>query len=43
MVRQTGDAMIMAPPLICSISEIDILIEKFGTALDETAKFFEIS
>ena len=43
MVRQTGDAMIMAPPLICSASEIDILVEKLEIALDETARFFEIN
>ena len=43
MVRQTGDAMIMAPPLICSASEIDILVDKLEIALDETAKFFEIN
>ncbi len=42
MVRQTGDAMIMAPPLICSTAEIDILIEKLGIAFDETARYFNI-
>ncbi|WP_116368220.1 aspartate aminotransferase family protein [Parahaliea mediterranea] len=42
MVRQTGDAMIMAPPLVCSTGEIDILIEKLGMALDETAGHFGI-
>lgn len=43
MVRQTGDAMIMAPPLVCNIGEIDILIEKLGAALDETAAHYGIS
>ena len=43
MVRQTGDAMITAPPLICSTDEIDILIDKLGTALDETARHYGIS
>ncbi|MBN7796408.1 aspartate aminotransferase family protein [Parahaliea mediterranea] len=42
MVRQTGDAMIMAPPLVCSTDEIDILIEKLGIALDETASHFGV-
>jgi len=43
MVRQTGDAMIMAPPLVCNISEIDTLIDKLGAALDETAAHYSIS
>ncbi len=42
MVRQTGDAMIMAPPLVCSTEEIDILIDKLGIALDETASHYGI-
>ncbi|TXS94054.1 aminotransferase class III-fold pyridoxal phosphate-dependent enzyme [Parahaliea maris] len=42
MVRQTGDAMIMAPPLVCSTGEIDILIEKLGIALDETAAHYGV-
>ncbi|MBA6413451.1 aspartate aminotransferase family protein [Parahaliea sp. F7430] len=42
MVRQTGDAMIMAPPLICNREEIDILIEKLAIALDETAVHYQI-
>ena len=42
MVRQTGDAMIMAPPLVCSIEEIDILIDKLRIALDETASHYGI-
>ena len=43
MVRQTGDAMIMAPPLVCNISEIDTLIDKLGAALDETAAHYSVS
>jgi putrescine---pyruvate transaminase len=42
MVRQTGDAMITAPPLICSTAEIDILVEKLGQALDQTAAHYGI-
>jgi putrescine aminotransferase len=42
MVRQTGDAMIMAPPLVCNTEEIDILIDKLGIALDETASHYGI-
>ena len=43
MVRQTGDAMIMAPPLICTTAEIDILIEKLGQALDQTASHYGVA
>ncbi len=43
MVRATGDAMIMAPPLVCSIEEIDTLVDKFSAALDKTAEHYEIS
>ena len=43
MVRQTGDAMIMAPPLVCNREEIDILIDKLGAALDATASHFGIA
>jgi putrescine aminotransferase len=42
MVRQTGDAMITAPPLVCDASEIDFLVEKLGEALDRTAEHFGI-
>lgn len=37
MVRQTGDAMITAPPLICNRKEIDNLVTMLGQALDQTA------
>tara|TARA_R110002110_G_scaffold205066_4_gene416825 strand:+ start:22207 stop:23574 length:1368 start_codon:yes stop_codon:yes gene_type:complete len=43
MVRQTGDAMITAPPLVCNRQEIDTLIEKLGMALDKTAAHYGIS
>ncbi len=43
MVRQTGNAMIMAPPLICSRKEIDILAAKLLQALDETAAHYGVS
>ncbi len=42
MVRQTGDAMIMAPPLICNRKEIDTLVDMLARALDETAAHFGI-
>ena len=42
MVRQTGDAMIMAPPLISSTEEIDALADMLGQALDVTAKHFGV-
>ncbi len=43
MVRATGDAMIMAPPLICTIEEIDTLVDTFAAALDATADHYGIS
>jgi len=43
MVRATGDAMIMAPPLICSIEEIDTLVDTFTAALDTTAAHYGVS
>ncbi|GAB5413780.1 MAG: putrescine--pyruvate aminotransferase [Congregibacter sp.] len=43
MVRQTGDAMIMAPPLICDHSHIDYLVEKLNAALDMTARHYGVS
>jgi putrescine aminotransferase len=42
MVRQTGDAMITAPPLVCSVGEIDILVDKLHEALDKTAEHYGI-
>jgi putrescine aminotransferase len=43
MIRQTGDAMIIAPPLICSTGEIDTLVDRFIAALDATAAHYGIS
>lgn len=43
MVRQAGDTMIMAPPLICNTAEIDILIEKLGQAVDQTASHYGVT
>ncbi len=42
MVRAVGDALITAPPLVCTNDEIDIIIERLGRALDETAAEFGI-
>ncbi len=43
MVRQTGDAMITAPPLVCTEAEIDLLLERLGVALDATADHFGVT
>lgn len=43
MVRQTGDAMIMAPPLVSSREEIDTLVAKLLQALDETAAHYGVA
>jgi len=43
MVRQTGDAMITAPPLVSSMAEIDVLVDKLHQALDETATHYGIN
>jgi putrescine aminotransferase len=43
MVRQTGDAMITAPPLVCSTGEIDTLVDRLVVALDATAAHYGIS
>jgi len=42
MVRQTGDAMIIAPPLICARREIDKLVTLLARALDETASHYSV-
>jgi putrescine aminotransferase len=42
MVRQTGDAMIIAPPLICNRGEIDNLVSMLAQALDETAAHYGV-
>jgi putrescine aminotransferase len=43
MIRQTGDAMITAPPLICNKEEIDSLVDMLSRALDQTAQYYNIS
>ena len=43
MVRQTGDAMISAPPLVCSIEEIDFLADTLLQSLDQTAEQYGVS
>jgi len=43
MVRQTGDAMIMAPPLVCEPAQIELLVERLGEALDITARHYGVS
>jgi len=43
MVRQTGDAMIMSPPFVTTLEEIDTLIEKLVIALDKTAAHYGVS
>ncbi|MCB1662407.1 MAG: aminotransferase class III-fold pyridoxal phosphate-dependent enzyme [Pseudomonadales bacterium] len=42
MVRAVGDAIISAPPVICSKQEIDTLIERLLFALDATAAHYNI-
>ena len=37
VMRATGDAMIVAPPLICTTAEIDLLVERARRALDDAA------
>jgi len=43
MVRQTGNAMITAPPLICNRREIDQLVDMLAKALDQTAKQYGVT
>ena len=42
MVRQTGNAMITAPPLICNRREIDTLVNLLAQALDQTAAHYGV-
>ena len=42
MVRQTGDAMIMSPPFVTELGEVDQLIETLLQALDSTAQHYGI-
>ncbi len=43
MVRQVGDAIVSAPPLIMNHEEIDILIDRLAKALDETAQHYGVN
>lgn len=38
VMRATGDTMIIAPPLICSVAEIDTLVDRAHAALDQAAR-----
>ena len=42
MVRQTGDAMIMSPPFVTTMGEIDALIATLVEGLDKTATHFGV-
>ena len=42
MVRQTGDAMIMAPPFVSERSEIDFLVDHLAVALDRTGQHYGV-
>ena len=43
MVRQTGDAMITAPPLVSTREELDTLVDTLAAALDATATRFGVT
>ena len=43
MVRQVGDTIISAPPLIVNHEEIDLLTERLRVALDKTARQYGIN
>ena len=43
MVRQVGDAIISAPPLIINRAEIDTLIDRLAAALDATAGHYGVA
>ena len=42
MVRQTGDAMIMAPPFVTERSEIDFLVDQLAAALYRTGQHYGV-
>jgi putrescine aminotransferase len=42
MVRQTGDAMIMAPPFVTERAEIDFLVDQLAVALDRTGQHYGV-
>jgi putrescine aminotransferase len=41
-MRAVGDQMIIAPPVIMSHDEVDILINRARLALDKTAQYYGI-
>ncbi|MGE0625586.1 MAG: aminotransferase [Pseudomonadales bacterium] len=43
MVRAIGDAIVSAPPLVCSHEEIDLLVDRVRAALDATARHYGIN
>ena len=43
MVRAVGDRIISAPPLTISDEEIDTLVSRLRTALDQTAQHYGIN
>lgn len=43
MVRAVNDAMISAPPFVCSKEEIDLIISRLHQALDATARHYGIN
>jgi adenosylmethionine-8-amino-7-oxononanoate aminotransferase len=43
MVRAMGDRIISAPPLTISDEEIDTLVSRLRTALDQTAQHYGIN
>ncbi|MGD8417247.1 MAG: aminotransferase [Pseudomonadales bacterium] len=43
MVRAIGDAVVSAPPLVCTREEIDLLVERLRAALDATARHYRIN
>jgi putrescine---pyruvate transaminase len=40
MVRAVKDAIVSAPPFVCSIEEIDLLIDRLHEALNDTARHY---
>jgi len=43
MARQVGDSLILSPPLIITIDEIELLVTGLRAALDATATAFGIA
>lgn len=43
MVRAVADAIISAPPLVCTREEIDLLVARLEAALDETARQYGVN